>query len=75
MAGHRDLLRTPGVGRIIAAQLVARLPNGMMSLAILLHVERQTRSYGAAGVVLAAAGILIDLGGPTGAYPAAMLFA
>ena len=43
VAGYRDLLRTPGVARMIAAQLVARLPSGMMSLAILLHVEQRTR--------------------------------
>ncbi len=46
---NRDLLRTPGVARMIAAQLTARFPNGMMSLAILLHVEQQTGSYGSAG--------------------------
>lgn len=64
MAGYRDLLRTPGVGRIIAAQLVARLPNGMMSLAVLMHVEQQTGSYGAAGIVLAAASAGQAIAGP-----------
>ncbi|WP_309128957.1 MFS transporter [Microbacterium sp.] len=64
MAGYRDLLRTPGVGRMIAAQLVARFPNGMTSLAILLHVEQQTGSYGAAGIVLAAASVGQAVAGP-----------
>ncbi|MEV7633466.1 MFS transporter [Microbacterium sp. NPDC089318] len=64
MAGYRDLLRTPGVARMIAAQLVARFPNGMSSLAILLHVEQQTGSYGAAGVVLAAASVGQAVAGP-----------
>jgi MFS family permease len=64
MAGYRDLLRTPGVARMIAAQLVARFPNGMMSLAILLHVEQQTGSYGAAGIVLAAASVGQAVAGP-----------
>jgi len=64
VAGYRDLLRTPGVARIIAAQLTARFPNGMTSLAILLHVERQTGSYGAAGLVLAAASIGQAVAGP-----------
>ena len=45
MAGYRELLRTPGVARIIAAQLVARLPNGMTSLGILLHIQQITGSY------------------------------
>lgn len=64
MAGYRDLLRTPGVGRIIAAQLTARLPNGMTSLAFLLHVEHVTGSYGAAGLVLAAASVGQAVSGP-----------
>lgn len=64
MAGYRDLLRTPGVGRIIAAQLTARFPNGMTSLAILLHVEHVTGSYGAAGLVLAAASVGQAVSGP-----------
>lgn len=64
VAGYRELLRTHGVGRIIAAQLTARFPNGMTSLAILLHVEQQTGSYGAAGLVLAAASIGQAVSGP-----------
>lgn len=64
MAGYRDLLRTPGVGRIIAAQLTARFPNGMTSLAILLHIEHVTGSYGAAGLVLAATSIGQAIAGP-----------
>lgn len=54
----------PGVGRIIAAQLTARFPNGMTSLAILLHVEQMTGSYGSAGLVLAATSIGQAVSGP-----------
>lgn len=64
VAGYRDLLRTPGVGRIIAAQLTARLPSGMTSLGVLLHVEQQTGSYGAAGLVLAATSVGQAVAGP-----------
>ena len=64
VAGYRDLLRTPGVGRIIAAQLTARFPNGMSSLAILLHIQHITGSYGAAGLVLAAASVGQAVSGP-----------
>ena len=39
MASYSDLLKTKGVARIIAAQLTARFPSGMLSLAFLLHVE------------------------------------
>jgi MFS family permease len=64
MAGYRELLRTPGVARIIAAQLTARFPNGMTSLAVLLHIEHVTGSYGAAGLVLAATSIGQAIAGP-----------
>lgn len=64
MAGYRELLRTPGVARIIAAQLTARFPNGMTSLAILLHIEQVTGSYGAAGLVLAASSVGQAISGP-----------
>ncbi|HKO22330.1 MAG TPA: MFS transporter, partial [Candidatus Eisenbacteria bacterium] len=64
MPGYRELLRTPGVARIIAAQLTARFPNGMISLVILLHIEGITGSYGAAGVVLAAVSIGQAIAGP-----------
>jgi MFS family permease len=58
------LLRTRGVARIMSAQLVARIPNGMLSLAYLLHIERLTHSYGAAGLVLAATSIGQAVAGP-----------
>jgi MFS family permease len=64
VAGYRDLLRTPGVARIMAAQLTARFPNGMTSLAILLHIEFVTGSYGAAGLVLAATSVGQAIAGP-----------
>jgi len=54
MAGYAEILRTPGVARIIGAQLSARAPQGMLSLCILLHIEGIHHSYGAAGLVLAA---------------------
>jgi len=52
------------VGRIIAAQLTARFPSGMTSLALLLHIEHLTGSYGAAGLVLAAYSIGQATAGP-----------
>ena len=58
------LLRTPGVARIIAAQLVARFPGGMLSLGFLLHIEKTTGSYGAAGLVLAALSVGQAISGP-----------
>jgi len=61
---YSELLRTPGVARIIAAQLTARVPSGMISLAYLLHVEGIFDSFGAAGLVLAATSIGQALAGP-----------
>jgi MFS family permease len=61
---YLDLLRTRGVARIMSAQLVARIPNGMLSLAYLLHIERLLHSYGAAGLVLAATSIGQAIAGP-----------
>nr|WP_277814833.1 MFS transporter [Galbitalea soli] len=58
------MLKTPGVARIIAAQLTARIPNGMLSLAYLLHVQYVHHSYGAAGLVLAATSIGQAIAGP-----------
>ena len=64
MAGYIEILRMPGVARIIAAQLTARLPSGMLSLSILLHVERVHGSYAAAGLVLATISIGQAVSGP-----------
>jgi MFS family permease len=53
MRSYLALLRIPGVVRLTAWQLFARLPLGMLSLAILLHVQATTGSYGQAGAVVA----------------------
>jgi MFS family permease len=58
------LLRTPGVARIIAAQLTARFPSGMISLGFLLHMESIFDSYAAAGIVLAATSCGQAISGP-----------
>ncbi|WP_090039430.1 MULTISPECIES: MFS transporter [unclassified Leifsonia] len=64
MSTYSSLLKTPGVSRIIAAQLTARFPFGMLSLAFLLHIERIHHSYGAAGLVLGAMSIGQAIAGP-----------
>ena len=64
MSAYSSLLKTSGVARIITAQLVARFPFGMLSLAFLLHVEQVTGSYAAAGLVLAAASVGQAAAGP-----------
>jgi len=52
------------VARIIAAQLVARFPGGMISLGFLIHIETIFDSYGAAGLVLAATSVGQAVSGP-----------
>lgn len=64
MAGYRELLKSPGVTRIIAAQLTARVPQGMLSLSLLIHVESIFGSYGAAGLVLGAMSVGQAISGP-----------
>ena len=64
VSSYSSLLKTPGVARIIAAQLTARFPFGMLSLAFLLHIERVHDSYGAAGLVLGAMSIGQAIAGP-----------
>ncbi|GAB3037703.1 MFS transporter [Parafrigoribacterium mesophilum] len=64
MDSYLSLLKTRGVARIMAAQLLARFPFGMLSLALLLHVERTHHSYAAAGLVLAATSIGQAIAGP-----------
>ena len=64
MNAYLKLLRTPGVARIMSAQLVARFPGGMISLGFLLHIESIFDSYGAAGLVLAATSVGQAVSGP-----------
>lgn len=56
MGTYRDLLRVPGVLNVTASQLFARLPLGILSLGILLHVQGLTHSYALAGSVVASVG-------------------
>lgn len=43
----------PGVSGVTASQLIARLPQGMLSLAILIDIQTRTGSYALAGGVVA----------------------
>lgn len=56
MAGGRyeQLLRVPHVGAMTAAALLARLPLGIVGLALVLFFREQTGSYATAGAVAAA---------------------
>jgi MFS family permease len=64
VSAYSSVLKTPGVARIIAAQLTARFPSGMLSLGMLLHVEQVHDSYGSAGLVLAGGAVGQAVAGP-----------
>lgn len=51
---YRIVLSVPGAARLFATALLARLPQGMAPLAILLLVRGATHSYAAAGVAVGA---------------------
>ncbi len=64
MRSFHELLRAPGLGRLIATQLLARSPAGMFSLGMLMHIEHSHGNYTAAGAVLAAFSIGMAIAGP-----------
>jgi MFS family permease len=51
---YRSVLATPGAARVFASALVARLPQGMAPLAVLLLVRGATHSYAVAGLAVGA---------------------
>lgn len=54
LAKYRSVLSLPGAGGLFASALVARLPQGMAALAVLLLVRGATHSYAAAGAAVGA---------------------
>lgn len=54
VANYRSVLSIPGSFRLLASALLARLPQGMASLAILLLVRGATHSYAIAGAAVGA---------------------
>jgi MFS family permease len=54
LSKYRPVLAQPGAARLFASALVARLPQGMAPLAVLLLVRGATHSYAAAGLAVGA---------------------
>jgi MFS family permease len=54
LAKYRSVLSLPGAAGLFASALVARLPQGMAALAVLLLVRGATHSYAAAGAAVGA---------------------
>ena len=64
LARYRALFRTPYVRRLVLSGLLARLPMGMVGLALLLFVRENGGSYGAAGAVSGAYFVATAVGAP-----------
>jgi len=61
---YRALLAVPGLRRLLVSSLVARLPSGMYSLAVLLLVHASTGSFLAAGLAVGAFTLAGAVAGP-----------
>ncbi|HEY6522398.1 MAG TPA: MFS transporter, partial [Solirubrobacteraceae bacterium] len=64
VARYRSVLSVPGCARIMATALIARLPQGMTSLAILLLIRSHTGSYAVAGIAVGAYDFATAAGAP-----------
>lgn len=64
LRGYRDLLRVPAVARLVAWGLLARLPVGMLSLALILLIRGHGGSYADAGAVTAAQALAMAAAAP-----------
>jgi MFS family permease len=64
VARYRSVLSVPGCARVLSTALIARLPQGMTSLGILLLVRSHTGSYAAAGIAVGAYDFATAAGAP-----------
>ncbi len=64
MPSYSAVLSRPGVARVMGTQLLARFAFGMMSLAIVLHVQQMYQSYTIAGIALGAETVGAAISGP-----------
>jgi predicted MFS family arabinose efflux permease len=59
-----SIASTPGARRLFATSIIARLSLAMFSIGLLVHAERLTSSFAAAGVVTGAYAVALGVGGP-----------
>jgi MFS family permease len=64
VARYRSVLSVPGCARVMATALIARLPQGMTSLGILLLIRTHTGSYAVAGIAVGAYDFATAAGAP-----------
>jgi predicted MFS family arabinose efflux permease len=54
----------PGARRLLILSLLARLPDAMLSIGLLVHAQHVTGSYAVAGIVAGVYAVALGLGGP-----------
>ena len=54
VSGYRAFLGIPGARRLLISAVVTRVPNGMLSLAVLLLIRGRTGSFALAGLAVGA---------------------
>lgn len=64
MATYTEVLRRPGVIRVVSSQLLARFPFGMMTLVFVLHIYEKTHSYALAGLAVGLETLGVAIGSP-----------
>lgn len=64
MSRYGQLLQMPGVTPLIASQLVARAPSGMLTIAIIMRIHDLFNSYSDAGLTVAAFSLGAAIAGP-----------
>jgi MFS family permease len=61
LAAYREVMRTPGAWPIAIASLVARMPNAMSGIGLVLFLHEETGSFASAGLVTGA--MVLGMGG------------
>jgi predicted MFS family arabinose efflux permease len=59
-----SILKAPATRRLFVFSIVARLPLAMLSIGLVVHVQRLTGSFAAAGLTTAAYAVCEAIGGP-----------
>jgi MFS family permease len=64
MRTYAELFKTPGVAAVLFAQLLARFPFGMQTIAFAVHLEHVFGNYTVAGLAIAAATVGAAISAP-----------
>jgi MFS family permease len=59
-----SIVSSPGARRLFATSIIARLPPAMLSMGLLVHTQRLSGSFAAAGAVTGVYAVALGVGGP-----------